>query len=83
MWPKQSKVIVLTGRSQWHGQPVDVLVSAGRDPDEKVLTWYRDYSIKTMRPFMYQINEQWFGYGPTAFQQEMAAKVAKGEPLWT
>ena len=83
MWPKESKVIVMTGRSSWSGQPVDVLVSAGRDPDEKVLTWYRDYSTKTMRPFMYQLNEQWFGYGPVAFQQEMAAKVARGEPLWT
>ncbi len=83
MQPNKTGVIVLTGRSQWLGQPVDVLVSAGRDPDETVLAWYRDYSIKAMRPFMYQLNEQWFGFGPTAFQQAMAAKVAKGEPLWT
>ena len=83
MQPNKTGVIVLTGRSQWRGQPVDVLVSAGRDPDERILGWYRDYSTKTMRPFMYQINEQWFGYGPAAFQQEMAAKVARGERLWT
>ncbi|MEW6353766.1 MAG: SEC-C metal-binding domain-containing protein [Pseudomonadota bacterium] len=83
MWPKQSGVIVLTGRSQWRGRPVDVLVSAGRDPDEKVLGWYQDYSIKSLRPFLYQRNEQWFGFGPEEFQRDIAAKAARGEALWT
>lgn len=83
MWPKSSGVIMLTGRSSWRGRPVDVVVSAGRDPDEKVLTWLQDYSVKNVRPFLYQRDEQWFGFGPPAFQQEIAAKAARGEALWT
>ncbi len=83
MWPKQSGVIVLTGRSSWRGKPVDVLVSAGRDPDRRVLDWYEAYSIQQVRPFIYQSEEQWFGFGPPAFQSEIAAKAARGEALWT
>lgn len=83
MWPKQSGVIVLTGRSQWRGRPVDVLVSAGRDPDEKVLAWYQQYSMKNLRPFLYQRNERWFGFGPQEFLKEIAAKESRGEALWT
>lgn len=83
MQPNQSGVIVLTGRSQWRGRPVDVLVAAGRDPDEKVLAWYQDYSIKNLRPFIYQRAEQWYGFGPVDFQREVAAKAARGEALWS
>lgn len=83
MKPDQCGVIVLTGRSLWRGQPVDVLVSAGRDPDRRVLDWYEAYSIKHIRPFIYQSGEQWFGFGPPAFQSEIAARAARGEALWT
>ncbi len=83
MWPKESGVIVLTERSQWRGKPVDVLVSAGRDPDEKVLAWYQQYSMENLRPFLYQRNELWYGFGPVEFQKEIAAKAARGEALWT
>jgi hypothetical protein len=83
MQPNQSGVIVLTGRSAWRGTPVDVVVSAGRDPDEKTLTWLQEYSIRNMRPFVYQREEMWYGFGPTEFQADMAAKAARGEALWT
>ncbi|MEO5573611.1 MAG: hypothetical protein ABIR48_03890 [Gammaproteobacteria bacterium] len=83
MQPNQSGVIILTGRSTWRGRPLDVVVSAGRDPDEKILSWLQGRSIKTMQPFVYQREEQWYGFGPAAFQAEIAAKAARGEPLWT
>ena len=82
MQPNKSGVIVLTGRSQWQGRPVDVLVSAGRDPDTQILEWYQAYSIKNLRPFMYQREGLWYGFGPPAFQQEVAAKAARGAALW-
>lgn len=83
MQPNQSGVIMLTGRSNWRGRPMDVVVSAGRDPDEKILAWLQERSIKTVRPFVYQREEMWYGFGPAAFQAEIAAKAARGEPLWT
>lgn len=73
---------MLSGRATWAGRPVDVLVSAGRDPDEKVLAWFHQYSMSHMRPFIYQRNEQWFAFGPAAFQQTVAERVAKGQPLF-
>lgn len=82
MQPNRCGVIVLAGRSTWAGRPVDVLVSAGSDPDQHLLVWYRDFSIRTMRPFLYQQNGQWYGFGPQAFQQEVAAKAARGERLF-
>lgn len=83
MKPDKSGVIVLTGRSQWRGKPVDVLVSSGRDPDEKMLVWYQKHSMENLRPFLYQRNERWFGFGPQEFLKEIAAKEARGEALWT
>ena len=83
MQPSQCGVIVLTGRSAWRGAPVDVLVSAGKEPDERLLRWYQQYSMKNLRPFIYQRGGLWFGFGPTTFQHEIAAKAGRGEPLWT
>lgn len=83
MQPNRSGVIVLTGRSAWRGKAVDVLMSAGRDPDDKLLAWYRRHAKANLRPFIYQQNECWYGYGPPAFQVEIAARAARGEVLWT
>ena len=81
--PSKCGVIVLTGRSSWRGKPVDVLVSAGKDPDENLLQWYRQYSINNVRPFIYQHEGMWYGFGPAEFQREIAAKALRGETLWT
>lgn len=80
--PSECGVIVLTDRSSWRGKPVDVLVSAGKDPDERLLQWYRHYSINNLRPFIYQNEGMWFGFGPMEFQREIAAKARRGEQLW-
>ncbi|PCH59528.1 MAG: hypothetical protein COC05_06765 [Gammaproteobacteria bacterium] len=80
--PHQSGVIMLSGRATWSGRPVDVLVSAGQDPDEKVLGWFHEYSMKHMRPFIYQRDEQWYAFGPKAFQRVVSDRVAKGQDLF-
>lgn len=82
MQPSECGVIVLAGRSSWAGRPVDVLVSAGKDPDRRMLSWYEEYSVRTMRPFLYQQEGRWFGFGPLPFQREVAAKAARGERLF-
>ncbi len=83
MRPDRCGIIVLTGRSIWRGLAVDILVSAGHDPDEKLLSWFKERSIRERRPFIFQQNENWFGFGPPAFQQEIAARAKRGEPLWS
>lgn len=82
MQPSKSGVIMLTGRSSWQGRLVDVVVSAGRDPEGEVMRWLQDYSVKNIRPFLFQQKELWYGFGPVAFQAEVAAKAARGEALW-
>jgi len=83
MQPNLCGVIVLTGRSSWRGLPVDILVACGRDPEDRTLEWYRTYSIESRRPFIYQHAGAWFGFGPREFREEIAAKAARGEALWT
>lgn len=82
MKPDLCGVITLRGRLRWRGRPVDILVSAGNDPDEKTMTWFKAQAIQNIRPFIYQCKEQWFGFGPQQFQTEIAAKAARNEPLW-
>ncbi len=80
--PNRSGVIVITDRIHWQGRNVDILVSAGRDPDAGLIDWYQRFSIRHGRPFIYQRREQWYAFGPQAFQRCISAKVAAGEPLW-
>lgn len=82
MKPDQSGVIVLSGRVSWAGRPVDVLVSAGKDPDKKLLDWYHEYSTKNLRPFIYESQQQWFAFGPKEFQQVVSQRLANGELLF-
>jgi hypothetical protein len=67
---------------KWRGRDAYVLRSAGRDPDEAMLAWMRDFSERTQRPFFYETDGERYGFGPTEFQQEMAERVARGEVLW-
>jgi len=52
---------------------------AGRDPDEALLAWMREFSLKTDRPFFYERSGERFGFGPREFQMEMLAKLDSGE----
>ncbi|MBL1260005.1 MAG: hypothetical protein COB33_005675 [Thiotrichaceae bacterium] len=74
MKPSKSGVIVITGRSSWRGRPVDMLVSTGNDIDKRVMNWFQKQALKERRPFVFQSNEQWFGFGPPEFQQGVREK---------
>ncbi len=78
--PDRLGVMIITLR--WHGRPAYVLRSAGRDPDEPLIAWMRDFSVRTGRPFFYEQAGERFGFGPPDFQREMAARVERGEALW-
>jgi hypothetical protein len=59
-----------------------VLRSAGHDPDESLVAWMEDFSLRTGRPFFYERAGERYGFGPPEFQAEMSEKVARGVPLW-
>ncbi|MEO5846064.1 MAG: SEC-C metal-binding domain-containing protein [Caldimonas sp.] len=78
--PDAIGVVAVTTR--WRGAPALILVSAGNDPDEVTLAWMRAHAEADRIPFFYAKGGERYGYGPPAFQEEMAAKVARGERLW-
>jgi len=68
--------------TRWRARPAFILCSAGRDPDERLLEWMREFSSRTGAPFFYEQRGERFGFGPPEFQQEMLHKVESGERLW-
>ena len=78
--PDRLGVMVLPVK--WRGNEAYILRSAGRDPDEALLAWMREMSLRTKRPFFYEVAGERFGFGPPEFQQEMLARLESGERLW-
>jgi hypothetical protein len=78
--PDRCGVMVIQMR--WRGREAYVLRHAGRDPDETMLAWMREFSLRTGRPFFYEIEGERYGFGPPEFQLEMSERVARGEALW-
>jgi hypothetical protein len=91
MKPNNSKVIVLFDQAQWRGMPVDVAVPVGRRIPPRALNWLRQFAQQHNRALLYSeqvvergqyTNQQAFSaFGPPEFQQEMAARAARGEQL--
>ena len=79
---RPDKLGVIIVRIKWREQPAYLLVSAGRDPDEKLLEWMREFAVRTMRPFFYQQNGEKLAFGPPEFQRDMLARLERGEPMW-
>jgi len=79
---RPDKIGVMVIPMKWRGHPAYVLRSAGRDPDPDMLSWMREYSLRTLTPFFYEVKGERFGFGPPEFQQEMMARVERGESLW-
>src|SRR5437016_14284067 len=72
----------MIGSTQSRERPAYIPCSAGRDPDEALLAWMREFAARTGAPFFYEQRGERFGFGPPAFQQEMLAKLERGERLW-
>jgi hypothetical protein len=79
MRPDKSDMIMLAANFFWHGLPVDVIVAAGDRPKKKALDWLMRFSSEKKRLLIYQIEEDWFAFGPPAFQAEIAARIGRGE----
>ncbi len=68
MRPDRSDMIMLAANFVWHGLPVDVIVAAGQRPKQKALDWLMKFSTENRRCLIYQIGDDWFAFGPPAFQ---------------
>jgi hypothetical protein len=82
MRPDKSGLILLAANFVWHGLPVDVAVAAGARPKKKALDWLMQFSAKRRRCLIYQINDEWFAFGPPAFQTEIAERIRRGDKPW-
>jgi hypothetical protein len=82
MRPDKSDMILLAANFTWRGLPVDVAVAAGTRPKQKALDWLKKFSAEKKRPLVYQIGEDWFAFGPPAFQAEISERIRNGEKPW-
>ena len=92
MKPNNGKVILLFNKLDWNGYPVDLAIPVGEKIPRRSLEWIEAFSRKHMRPFMYteqivkagkfQKEQQVFGYGPPAFQQDLLRWQKEGKKLW-
>jgi hypothetical protein len=82
MRPDKSNMIMLAANFFWRGLPVDVVVSAGDRPKNKALDWLMNFSALKKRLLIYQIAEDWFAFGPPAFQAEISDRIGRGEKPW-
>jgi hypothetical protein len=82
MRPDKSDMIMLAANFIWHGLPVDVVVAAGDRPKKKALDWLMKFSSEKKRLLIYQVEEDWFAFGPPAFQAEIAERIGRGEKPW-
>lgn len=78
--PDRCGVILVPAR--WRDRLAWVLLSAGRDPSPELLAFMQAQARATGSPFWWSERGERLGYGPAAFQQEMAERLARGQPLW-
>ncbi len=92
MKPSNAKVIVMRDHGIWRGMHVDLAVPAGRRIPRRTLNWLEEHARSQNRPLIYieriVENGQFASrrttcfYGPPEFQQEMAARMQSGLPMW-
>jgi hypothetical protein len=83
MRPDKSDMIMLAALFNWHDLPVDVLVAAGARPKRKALDWMMKFASEKRRLLIYQVDEDWFAFGPPAFQAEISERIGRGDTPWT
>jgi hypothetical protein len=82
MRPDKAGLVLLPAKFSWRGLKVDVAVPTGAGPKTRALQWLKDFSRRRQRPLLYQRGEDWYVVGPPEFQQEIKAKLDRGETLW-
>jgi hypothetical protein len=73
----------LPAKLEWRGLRVDVAVPTGAGPRRRALRWLQTFSRERQRPLLYQLEEEWYAFGPPEFQQEVRRRVERGETLWS
>jgi hypothetical protein len=82
MRPDRSNMLMLAANFAWQGLPVDVIVAVGDRPKKKSLDWLMNFNAAHRR-CLYQIGEEWFAFGPPAFQSEISERVRRGGKPWS
>ena len=82
MRPDKSGLIMLAADFVWRGLSVDVVVAAGQRPKRKALQWLMEFSATNRRLLIYQMDGEWFAFGPPAFQADISQRVQRGETPW-
>lgn len=92
MKPSTAKVVVIFNKLEWQGLPVDLAVPVGKRIPPRALEWLKKFAEKSMRPLLYaeqievngefQREQSLYGYGPPAFQEQVARWQEAGTRLW-
>jgi len=80
--PDRAKIIFLPAQFNWSGRHVDVAVPVGDGAEAKALQWVKDFALAQKRLLLYRQDEDWFAFGPPAFQADMHERMARGDKLW-
>lgn len=83
MRPDKSGLVLLPANFLWQGLRVDVAVPTAGGIKKKALAWLKDFSTRQRRPLLYQIDEDWYAFGPPEFQLHIKGRIERGETLWT
>ena len=83
MRPDKSNAILLVASFAWHGMPVDVAVPSGAAIKEKALAWLQHFYAEHKRLLIFKIDEEWYAFGPPAFQHDIRSRLQRGEILWS
>ena len=78
--PDQAGVILVATR--WRDAPAWIMLPAGNDARPLMLDWMKQHAQATGQPFYYTHGGERLGYGPALFQQDMLARLQRGEKLW-
>jgi hypothetical protein len=46
------------------------------------LDWLMKFSSEKKRLLIYQVEQDWFAFGPPAFRAEIAERIGRGEKPW-
>lgn len=83
MRPDKSNVIFMPANFSWRGKWVDVAVAVGEHPKKKALDWLKHFAFEQKRLLMYQHDDDWFAFGPPAFQAEIKQQLSRGQKPWS
>jgi len=83
MRPDKGRVILLASYFKWHNFAVDVAVPVAEGIAEDAFAWLTHFAASTKRLLIYQLDKEWYAFGPPDFQSEMAERIKKQGQFWS